>query len=58
MLADIQTFLHGVALKLGVIIYTGAVARSLSLEILRSGVIELQRPPAALSTPPGSPPSA
>ena len=43
MLADIQTFLHGVALKLGVIIYTGAVTRSLSLEMLRSGEIELQR---------------
>jgi hypothetical protein len=43
MLADIQTFLHGVALKLGVIIYTGAVARSLSMEILRGGEVELQR---------------
>ena len=43
MLADIQTFLHGVALKLGVIIYTGAVARALSLEILRRGELELQR---------------
>src|SRR6185295_16992691 len=42
MLADIQTFLHGVALKLGVIIYTGAVARTVNLDVLRSGEIELQ----------------
>jgi hypothetical protein len=43
MLADIQTLLHGVALKLGVVIYTGAVVRDLSLQALRSGQVELQR---------------
>src|SRR5262249_12707049 len=43
MLADIQTLLHGVALKLGVVIYTGAVARSLDLRALQSGEVELQR---------------
>ena len=43
MLADIQTFLHGIALKLGVVIYTGAAPRDLSLETLRGGEIELQR---------------
>lgn len=43
MVADIQTFLHGVALKLGVIIYTGAIARGLTQEAIRSGKIELQR---------------
>jgi hypothetical protein len=43
MLADIQTFLHAVALKLGVIIYTGAVARNLDAEVLRAGEIELHR---------------
>ncbi len=43
MLADIQTFLHAIALKLGVIIYTGAIARNLNLESVRSGEIELQR---------------
>jgi hypothetical protein len=43
MLADIQTFLHGVALKLGVIIYTGAVVRSPSAHALRSGELELHR---------------
>jgi CRP-like cAMP-binding protein len=43
MVADIQTFLHAVALKLGVIIYTGAIARGLTPEALRSGEIELQR---------------
>jgi Cyclic nucleotide-binding domain len=43
MVADIQTFLHGVALKLGVIIYTGAVPRALTLPALRSGEVELQR---------------
>jgi CRP-like cAMP-binding protein len=43
MVADIQTFLHAVALKLGVIIYTGAVAPNLTLEALRNGEIELQR---------------
>ncbi len=45
MLADIQTLLHGVALKLGAVIYTGAVARSLDLQALRSGEVELQRAP-------------
>lgn len=43
MIADIQTFLHAVALKLGVVIYTGAVARNLGAEALRAGEIELQR---------------
>lgn len=43
MLADIQTFLHGVALKLGVIIYTGAVVRDVTMQSLRSGQFELQR---------------
>jgi hypothetical protein len=43
MVADIQTFLHGIALKLGVIIYTGAVPRSLSLPLLCDGELELQR---------------
>ncbi len=43
MLADIQTFLHGVALKLGVIIYMGAIARTLNQQVLRAGEIELQR---------------
>lgn len=43
MLADIQTFLHGVALKLGVVIYMGAVARRISAAVLQSGEIELQR---------------
>jgi len=43
MLADIQTFLHGIALKLGVVIYTGAAPRDLSLETLKRGEIELQR---------------
>jgi cyclic nucleotide-binding protein/putative NAD(P)-binding protein len=43
MLADIQTFLHGIALKLGVVIYTGAAPRDLSLETLKAGEVELQR---------------
>jgi hypothetical protein len=43
MCADIQTFLHGVALKLGVIIYTGTVVREMTLSALRSGQLELQR---------------
>jgi hypothetical protein len=43
MLADIQTFLHGVALKLGVIIYMGAAPRVLNLQGLQSGEVELQR---------------
>jgi CRP/FNR family transcriptional regulator, cyclic AMP receptor protein len=52
MLADIQTFLHGVALKLGVIIYTGAVPRALSLPVLRIGEVELQRATRAASSAP------
>ena len=47
MLADIQTFLHSVALKLGVIIYTGAVLRNLSAQALSRGELELQRAPRA-----------
>jgi len=43
MLADIQTFLHAIALKLGAVIYTGAVARSLSAAAVQSGSVELQR---------------
>lgn len=43
MLADIQTFLHAVALKLGVVIYTGSVASELSLEAVQSGTLKLQR---------------
>jgi hypothetical protein len=43
MLADIQTLLHGVALKLGVVIYAGATAHELNLATLRSGEVELQR---------------
>ena len=43
MVADIQTFLHAVALKLGVIVYTAATARGLDLEGLRTGRVELQR---------------
>jgi hypothetical protein len=49
MLADIQTLLHGVALKLGVVIYTGAVPKSLELNVVRSGEIELQRAPVTAS---------
>ena len=45
MLADIQTLLHGLALKLGAVIYTGAVARSLDLQTLGGGEAELQRAP-------------
>jgi hypothetical protein len=52
MLADIQTFLHGVALKLGVIIYTGAVPRALSLPVIRSGEVELQRATRGASSAP------
>jgi CRP/FNR family transcriptional regulator, cyclic AMP receptor protein len=52
MLADIQTFLHGVALKLGVIIYTGAVPRALSLPALRIGEVELQRATRGASSAP------
>ena len=43
MLADIQTFLHAIALKLGVIICTGAVIRTLNLQVLQNGEVELQR---------------
>jgi Cyclic nucleotide-binding domain len=43
MVADIQTFLHAVALKLGVVVYTGAVVRSMTREALREGRLELQR---------------
>ena len=43
MLADIQTFLHGIALKLGVIIYSGAVVRNLEAHSLQRGEVELQR---------------
>lgn len=43
MLADIQTFLHAVALKLGVVIYTGAVVRELSRDALALGRFELVR---------------
>ena len=53
MLADIQTFLHGIALKLGVIVYTGAVPRTLSLPMLRSGEVELQRATRGASGTPG-----
>jgi len=53
MLADIQTFLHAIALKLGVIIYTGAVPRTLSLPVLRSGEVELQRATHGASSTPG-----
>jgi hypothetical protein len=49
MLADIQTFLHGVALKLGAIIYMGAVPRTLNVQALQSGEVELQRTPNASS---------
>lgn len=53
MLADIQTFLHGVALKLGIIIYTGAVARNLTPQALRNGEIELQRTTRGTAGAPG-----
>jgi CRP/FNR family transcriptional regulator, cyclic AMP receptor protein len=53
MLADIQTFLHAIALKLGVIIYTGAVARTLSLPVLRNGEVELQRESRGSAGAPG-----
>jgi hypothetical protein len=43
MLADLQTFFHAVALKLGVVIYTGAVARDLSADTLGRGEVELVR---------------
>ena len=50
MVADIQTFLHAVALKLGVIIYTAATVRGLDLEALRAGRVELQRSSASDSS--------
>lgn len=53
MLADIQTFLHGVALKLGVIIYMGAVPRTLNPHVLASGEIELQRATRGTAGAPG-----
>lgn len=53
MLADIQTFLHGVALKLGVIIYMGAAPRSLSRKLLQSGEVELQRASKDIAVAPG-----
>ena len=43
MLADIQTLLHGVALKLGVVIYTGSLVRDMSAQALRDGEVDLQR---------------
>lgn len=53
MLADIQTFLHGVALKLGVIIYTGAVPRVLNSATLQSGEVELHRAERGITGAPG-----
>ena len=53
MLADIQTFLHGVALKLGAIIYMGAVAHSLTPQLLCGGEIELQRSTRGSTSAPG-----
>ena len=43
MLADIQTYLHAVALKLGVIVYTGTVVRRIDGDRVRSGEVELVR---------------
>ena len=54
MLADIQTLLHGIALKLGAVIYMGAVPRRLDLQQLRSGEVELQRATRADSRSPTS----
>jgi Cyclic nucleotide-binding domain len=54
MLADIQTLLHGVALKLGVVIYTGAVPRRLDLQTLKTGEVELQRATRAARHSPAS----
>jgi hypothetical protein len=54
MLADIQTLLHGVALKLGVVIYTGAVPRRMDLQALRTGEVELQRATRAAHHSPDS----
>jgi Cyclic nucleotide-binding domain/HI0933-like protein len=54
MLADIQTLLHGIALKLGVVIYTGAVPRRLDLQALHDGEVELQRATRAGPNSPSS----
>ena len=43
MLADVQTLLHAIALKLGVVIYMGAVPRRLTAAALAAGELELQR---------------
>ena len=53
MLADIQTLLHGIALKLGVIIYMGAVPRRLTAAELQAGEIELQRSTRGATGAPG-----
>lgn len=53
MLADIQTFLHGIALRLGVIIYMGAVPRSLTPQQLANGEVELQRAARSSAGAPG-----
>lgn len=55
MVADIQTFLHAVALKLGVIIYTGAIARDLTPEALQVGAVKLQRATQADGAQAGAP---
>jgi hypothetical protein len=47
MLADIQTFLHGIALKLGVVVYTGATTESVAPPTLRSGEVVLRRSASA-----------
>ena len=54
MVADIQTFLHAVALKLGVIIYTGATARDLTSEALQRGSVKRQRATGAVAAGSGS----
>ncbi len=54
MLADIQTLLHGIALKLGAVIYMGAVPRRLSAAVLQSGELELQRATRAGAPGPAS----
>jgi hypothetical protein len=43
MLADIQTLLHAIALKVGAVIYMGGVARSLGAASVSRGEVELQR---------------
>ena len=53
MLADIQTLLHAIALKLGVIIYMGAVPRRLTSAELQAGEIELQRATRGSTGAPG-----